>query len=326
MKRKNTNKQLNEVQGWKLEEEDYNIVNSNDDNYYDKCYIVRICPGSGYYLPAYKVYANSEEEALYICVAWLEKNDPNMLVDDWYNERLKDGEDEEILDSEFIYIDATMEGADSPHYILADNLKIYEAPKQTNESKKFKNTIRLTESELHNLIKESVRKVLKKNTEYSVWDLLDEMKEYMSDYDILARLINRIGEDVAMDMLTDIKAIEIGDNDDTLTEGQGWNFFKSNHKDIWNGKYDDTFNKMSPEEREREKQDMDNYINADKKETHYNKFGEYSYPTTDDPNNKKTKVNKSKWGKIGRTAGVAGTIASLKARRALNNLKKDLKN
>jgi hypothetical protein len=87
-----------------------------------------------------------------------------------------------------------------------------------NESKK---TIRLSESELHNLIKESVRKVLKENTEYSVWDLLDEMKEYMSDYDILARLISRIGEDVAMDMLTDIKAIEIGDNDDTLTEGQG---------------------------------------------------------------------------------------------------------
>ena len=80
--------------------------------------------------------------------------------------------------------------------------------------------------------------------------LLDEMKEYMSDYDILAHLISRIGEDVAMDMLIDIKAIEIGDNDDTLTEGQGWNFFKSNHKDIWNGKYDDTFNKMSPEERE----------------------------------------------------------------------------
>ena len=73
---------INEISGWKLEEDDYVDVNSDQEEYYNKCYIVRIWSGSGYILPAYKVYANNEEEALEITVAWLEKNEPDMLKDD----------------------------------------------------------------------------------------------------------------------------------------------------------------------------------------------------------------------------------------------------
>lgn len=126
-RKKDTNKRkINEVFGWKLEEDDYIDINSDQQEYYGKCYVVRIWPGSGYLLPAYKVYANHEEEALEIVVAWLEKNEPNMLQDDNYNEALQDGEDENELETVFLYVDATMEGASQPHYIYSENLRIYE--------------------------------------------------------------------------------------------------------------------------------------------------------------------------------------------------------
>lgn len=151
---------INEINGWSLEKEDWVDINSDQSESYNKCFSVRIWTGKGYYLPAYKVYANNEEEALEICVAWLEKNEPDMLKDDWYQEELEDGEDEEILDSRYVYVDATMEGASEPHYILADNLRIDELPQQTQENK-LRNTIR-------KYVRESIQRI-NENEEYNPW-------------------------------------------------------------------------------------------------------------------------------------------------------------
>ena len=77
----------------------------------------------------------------------------------------------------------------------------------------MKKAIKIKESKLINIIKESIKNVLKEGTE-NVWDLLEEMKQYMSSDDILARLISRIGEYPALKYLEDIKNVEIGDTDD----------------------------------------------------------------------------------------------------------------
>lgn len=144
-------KTLSEVRGWTLEEDDYAQVNPNEGDYYNDCYVVRIWPGSGYYLPAYKVYANNEQEALEICVAWLEDDDPSMLQDDIYQRCIDEGDDEEELDSIFLYVDATMEGASEPHYIFAENLNVYKCPNQTQENKVRKTVKKMVKEVMENL-------------------------------------------------------------------------------------------------------------------------------------------------------------------------------
>lgn len=89
-----------------------------------------------------------------------------------------------------------------------------------------KQTIKLNESQLRNIIKESIKNVLKENTE-NVWDLLEDMKQYMSSDDILARLISRIGEYTALKYLEDIKNVEIGDNED---DAEDTNPFETFHQ------------------------------------------------------------------------------------------------
>jgi hypothetical protein len=73
----------------------------------------------------------------------------------------------------------------------------------------MKQSIRLTESELHNIIKESVINVLNENATPNVWDVLEELKEYMSCDDIIARIISRIGDHEALKIFNDIKNVEI---------------------------------------------------------------------------------------------------------------------
>lgn len=137
--RSNKNKRnLNEVSGWTLEEDDIEWVNDKGDDYYsdDDAWIVRLWPGSGYYLPSFGVYANHEQEALEIVVAYLEKTgNDDFFVDDYvdsiYDQMEEDGADEETIwdiidnDESIMYVDATMEGASKPHYIYAENLAIY---------------------------------------------------------------------------------------------------------------------------------------------------------------------------------------------------------
>lgn len=79
------------------------------------------------------------------------------------------------------------------------------------KQKQNKQTIKLNESQLRNIIKESVQSVLRENyEEYSpVWDMIEDMKQYISVEDILARLISKIGPDAAVRHLQDIKTVEI---------------------------------------------------------------------------------------------------------------------
>lgn len=78
----------------------------------------------------------------------------------------------------------------------------------------MKQRIRLTESQLNRVIKESVRSILRENEnipmgQSDVWDLLEQMKECMSCEDILSRLIARTPN--AYEVLEDIFNVECGD-------------------------------------------------------------------------------------------------------------------
>ena len=126
-------KVINEVQGWSLEKDDITWVN-DDENGYGKPWMVRLWTGSGYFLPAFAAYANSEEDALEKVVAYLEKQENDDFFADEYVEQQRDElreegmDDEEIeneIDNSFLYVDATMDGAEKPHYVWVENLSIY---------------------------------------------------------------------------------------------------------------------------------------------------------------------------------------------------------
>jgi hypothetical protein len=126
----------------------------------------------------------------------------------------------------------------------------------------MKQTIRLTESELHNIIKESVINI--------------------------------------------------------LNEGQGWNLFKKNNQDLWNGEYDDTlkqdFNSLKDK---RIRRDLKNSINNNDDYEYYDEEGRgHDY---DGKGFKPTNNNLS--GKLGRAAGLAGTLASAGLRYGYNKLR-----
>lgn len=87
----------------------------------ERNYEVGIWPGYGYYLETVQVTAFSEEQALEMAVAYFEKKGHyGIFFDDLFNE--PDWED----NPDIIYVDATMEGANEPHLISAENLRIIE--------------------------------------------------------------------------------------------------------------------------------------------------------------------------------------------------------
>ncbi len=125
---------LKEVSGWDLEKDDVTWVNDAESGASDKAWMVRIWPGSGYYLPAFGAYATGEQDALEKVVAYLDQNDNNAYFCDDYVPQLRadleeEGKDEEEIDNEinatFCYVDATMDGATEPHYVYWENLSIY---------------------------------------------------------------------------------------------------------------------------------------------------------------------------------------------------------
>ena len=78
----------------------------------------------------------------------------------------------------------------------------------------MKKIVKLTEQDLHKIIKESVNKMLIKE-EYNslgVWDLLDELIDVLGAETVLKRIIGRIPPYDVIKMLQDIKDVEIGDN------------------------------------------------------------------------------------------------------------------
>lgn len=74
----------------------------------------------------------------------------------------------------------------------------------------MKRKIRLTEDDIRMIVNESVKSILNENayTEAGVWDLLERLEGFMSDKDIIARIISRIGPDEAVRILNDIITVE----------------------------------------------------------------------------------------------------------------------
>ena len=145
-------------------DENIEIINPDDKDYYDnKLFEVGIWPGAGYQLATFKVYANSEEEALNLVVANAEINAPGLLMsiqeiedliaEDYqeeYNEFISENpeSDDFTFATEYlnyIYVDATMEGASQPYFVIGDNLVIEQITDEKEESKTIKKEARLTD-------------------------------------------------------------------------------------------------------------------------------------------------------------------------------------
>lgn len=124
-----------EMDGWKLNPKDIQTVNSEDSG--SHLYHIRMWWGSGYRTDNYQAYGFNEEDALCNVIAWIEQNNPDLLAHSdadaksFKEELMQDrGMDEYEIEEDrefnemFMYIDATMEGANSPHYIYSQNLGI----------------------------------------------------------------------------------------------------------------------------------------------------------------------------------------------------------
>jgi hypothetical protein len=199
---------MNEVSGWKLEDEDLTLVNSESDG--DKLYIVKLWWGSGYQMDCYNAYAFNEEEALNYVVAYIEKEDPGILemsdeaaatlrtelADENGLENSLEAEDLPEFQETFMYVDATMEGASDTHYIWAENLKIAEYPKDHDYpmSKGIKRESRRTRKFGRKFVKESsVRKCTN--------ELLDYAEAYPNFWETIAKAcLSYMSEDEVEDM------------------------------------------------------------------------------------------------------------------------------
>lgn len=96
-----------------------------------KEYKVYLWCGSGYLLDEFHTVASCEEEALCNVVAKIvnEKKSCYYLTEEEYSELFAEelADNEEFESEQYVYIDATMEGAESPVYLLIENAKILEA-------------------------------------------------------------------------------------------------------------------------------------------------------------------------------------------------------
>lgn len=111
------------------EDEEIVVINPDDKNFYDKLYKVFLYSGVGVSGVTYKVYADYEEQALEIAVAYAEDNAPGVLTD---IEEVSDDEE-----SMYIYVDATEYGASQPHYISIES-SLEELNESLTESEEYK--------------------------------------------------------------------------------------------------------------------------------------------------------------------------------------------
>lgn len=191
---------MNEVSGWDLEDEDITLVNSESDG--NRLYLVKLWWGSGYQMDCYNAYAFSDEEALNYVVAYIEKNDPEMLeaTDECAKNLLNEIEQDHISATEmgydddfypedtpefqeaFLWVDATMEGAKKAHYVWAENLQIAEYPKE-HDYPMSKDVKRMNESDA--LGKRKPRKpkdvIVKVDVEWTGMDSEDDDEQYLDD-------------------------------------------------------------------------------------------------------------------------------------------------
>ena len=94
-------------------------------------YKVYLWRGKGYVLDAFDPQADNEEQALYNVCAQVVNNNLTeyYLTVQQHEEYLRDLGINEEQDETYIYIDATMEGANYPVYLIAENMKIIKSNK-----------------------------------------------------------------------------------------------------------------------------------------------------------------------------------------------------
>lgn len=101
------------------------ILNLEDKEYYNrKLFKVNIWCGIGYVCNQYTVYADCVQTALELAVKYAELQKDAILFDISEIEEIAKNLDENV--EGYIYVDATMEGAKQPWYILNENLTIQE--------------------------------------------------------------------------------------------------------------------------------------------------------------------------------------------------------
>ena len=106
------------------------ILNLEDKEYYNrKLFKVNIWCGIGYVCHQYTVYADCVQIALELAVKYAELQEDAILFDISEIEKIAKNLDEnveEYIDKNYIYVDATMEGAKQAWYILNENASIQE--------------------------------------------------------------------------------------------------------------------------------------------------------------------------------------------------------
>ena len=111
------------------EDEQTPVINPDDKDFYDKLYKIFLYSGVGVSGVTYKVYADYEEQALEIAVAYAEDNAPGVLTD-----IAEVSDDEEPM---YIYVDATEYGASQPYYISIES-SLEELDNTLTESEEYK--------------------------------------------------------------------------------------------------------------------------------------------------------------------------------------------
>ena len=181
-------KNVNEVRGWKLEDEDLTLVNSESDG--DKLYIVKLWWGSGYMMDCYNAYAFAPDEALNYVVAYIEKNSPETLAA--VDENAMENQDDPYFDETYEYVDATMEGASEPHYVYRENLTVAEYPKE-HDYPMSKGIKRESRKRTRKVNESSVRKCTN--------ELLDYAEAYPNFWETIAKAcLSYMSEDEVEDM------------------------------------------------------------------------------------------------------------------------------
>ena len=94
------------------------IINEDDKDYYDGRLFNIILPGTCLFGIVIYVYANDAQTALEKAIAYCEKKN-------WINPLYEIEEVEPEYENQYIYVDATMEGASKPYYV-SENLYIKE--------------------------------------------------------------------------------------------------------------------------------------------------------------------------------------------------------
>jgi hypothetical protein len=100
--------------------------------------------------------------------------------------------------------------------------------------------IKISESKLKQIINESVRRTLRESSEdynrFGVWDLVEELKEYLGADDLINRICGRMDPMTLSKMLRDIKSVEIGNNDDEIVNESVRRVLKENEGDTMSPK------------------------------------------------------------------------------------------